>query len=239
MDKVFLLGNVGFSENENVAYVIGDAFGDLSVLPNVYTVTQFFKAVFEGCLPTYRTWIVGQGIDASERKILRLCEAHQPNICFHFGEFYTAPLSAYAIKNLEWRNFQFIDSTRVHASLRFIDLHDEALLAGDFLVTAARELTEQACRQVLPHGQLMVKHVQINRFHQLFPLPVAVETLFQLTNDNKRSLKSLTRFYQDYSCAAEVSLSFDLYSAEEMQQVMQTLAEKTFGHFSSRMDKGT
>lgn len=277
MHNDFLLGNEAFAEKETVAYIIGDTFEVLSQLPAVYTLKQFFKLLLENRLPTHRIWIVGQGIRAAVREVLSFCGEFRPDVHFHFGslsfaaslndELLSPPAETPAPGILEWQDFHFIDAARVKADLKLSQLSDMQLLAQDFLLIAARELSEQACRQTVPGGQLLVKQANIHRFHQLLPLPITVETQFQLTNDNKRSLKSLTRFYQKsagkpiliaqrseavraqrstegqddpsqhYSCAAEVNLSFDLYSAEEAKQLLQTLGVKTFGHFSDKINE--
>lgn len=109
-------------------------------------------------------------------------------------------------------------------------------MAQDFLFTAARELTERACQSAVNDGVLIIKQASFFSFHRLLPLSISVETKFQLTHDNKRSLKSLTRFYQGYACTSEVSLSFDLYSKEEANEFYKGLAEKTIEHLSLKLE---
>ena len=233
-NKDILFGN-RLIDHETVAYIIGDEFVSLSQLPGILTITQFFMALLEDRLPVHRVWVVGQGIDPSERKILRLCEAYRPNIRLHVAEEMPTPKGLDATEALEWQSFQFVDSTRVQAELKLAHLSEDALLAHDFLFIAARELSEKSCQHVVPNGRLLIKQAQLQSFHRCFPLPLTVETQFQLANDNKRSLKSLSRFYQDYSCIAEVSLSFDLYTLEDAQQLLKALGAKTFGHFSEKI----
>ena len=241
------------NEQKTVAYIIGNAFEALASLPNVYTINQVFSAMMENCLPKHSVWVVGQGIHVSVRELLKLCTKYRSELNLHFGSLALNSTEEYMqmqeffaqeqVKKqtehelLEWRNFHFIESTRVKADLQLVNISDKSLLAQDFLLIAARELSEKACRQVVSSGQLIIKHASINRFHQTFPLPMTVEAQFQLAHDNKRSLKSLTRFYQDYSCTAEVNLSFDLYSEKEANALLQTLGVKTFTHFSDKLEE--
>jgi len=249
------------NEHKTVAYIIGNHFDTLAQLPNVYTLNQFFSAILTNCLPQHRLWIVGQGIHAAVREILSLCEKYRTGLHFHFGslalneqEAWTqlhelfsqaAVQAARSTKDqdnpnqqenkLEWCHFQFVDANRIKADLKLSHLSEDALLAHDFVLTAARELSEKACRYSMPNGKLLLKSAQLNSFHRFFPLPITVETQFQLTNDNTRSLKSLTRFYQDYACIAEAHLSFDLHTETEAKKLLRVLGEKTFTHFSDKM----
>ncbi len=70
------------NEQKSVAYIIGNSYGAIAQLPGVYTIDQFFSAVFENGLPEYRSWIIGQGIHDSVREILNLCKKYRSNICF-------------------------------------------------------------------------------------------------------------------------------------------------------------
>lgn len=251
------------NEKRTIAYIIGNAFETIAQLPDVYTVNQFFSAILINCLPKHRLWIVGQGIHVSVREILSLCEKYCPELHLHFGslasneklaeqsilitqhnEAMQAQRSTESQKNLnqkesklEWSHVQFISPNRVKADLKLTTLSDEDLLTHDFTLMAARELSEKACHQSLPNGKLIIKTVQLHHFHRFFPLPITVEMQFQLVNDNKRSLKSLTRFYQDYACTAEAHLSFDLYSELEAKKLLQSLGEKTFMHCSENLEK--
>lgn len=237
--------------HERVAYIVGDEYQLLSSLSRVMTIRQFTIAVLEQRLVRHRLWIVGQGMSHDELRFLRLCEAYLPGVRFHFGA--QCPLlqennlcaesnienynSSTVNDTMEWRDFHFIDATRVEAELKVQRLSESHFLAQDFLFTAAKELTERACQSAILGGILVIKQASFLSFHRLFPLPIKVETKFQLLQDNKRSLKSLTRFYQDYACTAEVTLSFDLYSKEEAEEFYKTLAEKTVDHFSRKMEE--
>ena len=130
-----------------------------------------------------------------------------------------------------------MEPNRVKADLKLADLSEDALLAHDFIFTAARELTEKSCQDIISNGKILIKNAQLHSFHRFLPLPITVETKFQLTHDNQRGLKSFTRFYQDYACIAEVNLSFDLLTEEEAKQLLQALGEKTFGHFSDKINE--
>lgn len=237
--------------HEKVAYIVGDDYPILSELSRVLTIRQFTIAVLEQRLPRHRLWIVGQGLSHDELRFLRLCETYLQGVRFHFGSqcplipseglFAESPSEKYSVsspstKNIEWRNFHFIDATRVKAELSISQLSESHFLAQDFLFAAARELTEHACQSVEPKGVLIIKQASFYSFHRLFPLPISVETKFQIVHDNKRSLKSLTRFYQDYACTAEVSLSFDLYSKEEADVFYKSLAEKTVEHWAEKIE---
>ncbi len=249
--KEDVLGNT-LSANEKVAYIVGDGYEILSGLSRVLTIRQFTIAVLEQRLPLHRLWVVGQGISHDQVRFLRLCESHLEGVRFHFGSqcslisdanlLAESPKTTYAVskaeKNLAWYNFHFIDATRVQAELKISQLPEVHFLAQEFLFTAARELSERACQSALPSAVLVIKQASFQSFHRLFPLPIMVETQFQLSQDNKRSLKSLTRFYQDYSCTAEVSLSFDLYSEEQAKEFYRVLAEKTVEHLSVKIEEG-
>ena len=243
------LGNSLLS-HEKVAYIVSDDYQMLSELSRVTTIRQFMIAVLEQRLPKHRLWIVGQGIGHDELRFLRLCETYLQGVRFYFGAqcplipseglFAESPCEEYSvsssrIKNFEWRDFHFIDATRVQAELMILQLSESHFLAQDFLFTAARELTERACQSAVSDGVLVIKQASFLSFHRLFPLPIKVETKFQLAEDNKRSLKSLTRFYQDFACTAEVSLSFDLYSKEEADSFYKALAEKTVEHLAEKI----
>lgn len=248
--KEDVFGNT-LTAHEKVAYIVGDDYHALSGLSRVISIRQFTIAVLERCLPLHRLWIVGQGMSHEDLRFLRLCETHLSGVRFHFGspcpltprkEFFAqSPVEAYSVSklnenNIEWRNFQFIDAARVQAELHLGQMPESAFLAQDFLFTAAKELTERACQSAVPEGVLVIKQASFQSFHRLFPLPIMVETKFQLTHDNKRSLKSLTRFYQGYACTAEVSLSFDLYSKEEADTFYKGLAAKTIEHLSLKLE---
>ena len=245
--------NNALESHDKVAYIVGDDYHVLSGLSRVIIIRQFTIAVLERCLPLHRLWIVGQGMSHEDLRFLRLCETHLSGVRFHFGSpcplipskdlFAQSPVETYSVSkqnenNIEWRNFQFIDATRVQAELHLGQMSECAFLAQDFLFTAAKELTERACRSAVPEGVLVIKQASFQSFHRLFPLPIMVETKFQLTHDNKRSLKSLTRFYQGYACTAEVSLSFDLYSKEEADIFYKGLAGKTVEQFSIKIEEG-
>ena len=236
--------------SHRVAYIVGDDYQMLSGLTRVLTIRQFIIAVLEQRLPKHRLWIVGQGMSQDELRFLRLCETYLEGVRFHFGAqcplipskglFAESPTEKYKVsqsnETIEWRNFHFMDATRVQAELNVTQLSESHFLAQDFLFTAAKELTERACQSAAPKGVLIIKQASFLSFHRLFPLPIKVETKFQLVNDNQRSLKSLTRFYQDYACTAEVNLAFDLYSQEEADDFYRRLAEKTMAHFSEKME---
>lgn len=233
-------------EESKVAYIVGEGYELLTGLSRVLTIKQFKIAVLEQRLPLHRLWIVGQGLNQNDLNFLRLCETHLPGVRFHFGSSVMcsvaeSPKTEYVVENnkgnLDWQNFHFIDATRVKAELNVTQLSESDFLAQDFLFTAARELTERACQSAVNSGVLIIKQASFFSFHRLFPLPISVETKFQLANDNKRSLKSLTRFYQGYACTSEVSLSFDLYSKEEAHEFYKGLAEKTVEQYSRIIEK--
>lgn len=234
---------LGNKSDIKVAYIVGDNYPIVSSLSRVMTIRQFTIAVLEQRLPKHRLWIVGQGLNHDELRFLHLCETHLEGMRFHFGLqcsnglFAESSVEEYSVsssnvKNMEWQHFHFIDATRVKAELNLLQLSESHFLAQDFLFTAARELTERACQSALPKGVLIIKQASFHSFHRLFQLPISVETKFQLIQDNKRSLKSLTRFYQGYACTSEVSLSFDLYSKEETDEFYKELAEKTVEQYS-------
>ena len=236
--------------NQKVAYIVGDNYPILSELSRVITIRQFMIAVLEQRLSKHRLWIIGQGLTHDELRFLRLCETHLQGTRFHFGSqcplipsqnlCAESPCEKYSVskpkENSEWRNFHFIDPTRVKDELHLLQLSESHFLAQDFLFAAARELTERACQSAVPSGILIIKQASFYSFQRLLPLPITVETKFQLMHDNKRSLKSLTRFYQDYACTAEVNLSFDLYSKEEADRLYKTLAEKTVEHWAVKIE---
>lgn len=245
-------------EEHKVAYVIGNHLGTLTQLPNVYTLDQFFKALCLHSLPKHSLWIIGQGIHTAVKELLQSCAHFKDDLNIYVGSLhpcmaeqqtweYDYPLFEHQkpekkeeIKKyslLEWKNFHFMDSTRVAADLHIAALSTNELLQHDFLWLAARELSESACQQALSNCHIVIRQAQLNRFLQLFPLPIKVETQFQFINDNKRSLKSLTRFYQDYCCAAEITLTFDIYSEQESQNLIHSLAEKTFLRYSENAEK--
>ncbi|MES2203721.1 MAG: hypothetical protein V4496_00720 [Pseudomonadota bacterium] len=246
------LGNTLIA-TEKTAYIVGDNYQVISELSRVITIRQFMIAVLEQRLPEQRLWIVGQGINHDDMRFLRLCETYLPSARFHFNTpcplipseelKVESPTTKYSVSNkmdkiFEWQGFHFIDATRVQAELNVMQLSESNFFAQDFLFTAARELTERACQSAVENGVMIIKQASFLSFHRLFPLPIKVETKFQIVHDNQRSLKSLTRFYQDYACTAEVNLSFDLYSKEEGEAFYKTLAEKTVGHLSSKIEEG-
>lgn len=245
-----VLGN-SLAANERVAYIVGNDYQIISGLSRVITIRQFTIAILEQRLPAHRLWIVGQGISHDELRFLRLCETHIPGIRFYFGAQpplippenlrAESSIEEYRIskpnENIEWRNFHFIDATRVQAELKVQQLSESDFLAQDFLFTAAKELTKRACQSAVSDGVMVIKQASFLSFHRLFPLPIKVETKFQLVQDNKNSLKSLTRFYQDYACTAEVNLMFDLHSKEEAEKFYKELAEKTVEHLSMKIEE--
>lgn len=220
-----------------VGYIIGDAFAELAQLPGVLTVTQFFTAHFAECLPYYRVWIIGQGISSEIRNILNLCNAHSRKIKLQFTENTTPTTQAIELHPFEWDRFQFVDGTRVQASLTLIEVSEAELLSQVLLIQAAKEFNERACKETLPGSKISVKQVNFQRFQQMMPLPLNVETQFELNkNENKRSMKSLTRFYQNEVCIAEVILIFDFYTAEEACKILKNLGYKTFESFSNKIE---
>lgn len=225
----------GFEADNKIAYIVGEGYELLTSLSRVLTIKQFQIAALEQRLPLHRIWIVGQGLSQNDLDFLRLCEAHLQGVRFHFC---SKAIDTTKNQNsiLERQSIHFIDATRVKAELNVTQLSEADFLAQDFLFAAARELTEHACQLAIKNSVLIIKQASFLSFHRLFPLPISVETKFQLIHDNKRSLKSTTRFYQSYACTAEVSLSFDLYEKEEADQFYKRLAEKTIGHFSAQVD---
>ena len=227
--------------HDKVAYIVGEGYELLTGLSRVLTIKQFKIAVLEQRLPLHRLWIVGQGLNQDDLSFLRLCEMHLQGVRFHLGSSVEcsvaeSPRTEYVVSrnknNLDWQHFHFMDSARVKAELNVTQLPESDFLAQDFLFTAARELTERACRSAVNNGVLIIKQASFFSFHRLLPLPISVETKFQIAFDNKRSLKSLTRFYQGYACTSEVTLSFDLYSKEEASEFYKELAEKTVEQYS-------
>lgn len=239
---------------DNIAYIVGDSYAMLENLSCIFSISKFMRAVITQHLPTQCSWVIGQGLSRDEIRFLRLCEQHLDNIKFFFGSQGVATLidnkslaqsvcveyeivddKAKQDKIFEWYNFHFLDATRVQAELVVMQLSESLFFAQDFLFTAARELSERACQTALSDSVMMIKQANLQIFHRLFPLPIMVETQFTLSRDNKRSLKSLTRFYQDYACAAEVTIFFDLYTQDQAREFYQILAEKTVGHLSKKI----
>ena len=70
------------NEQKSVAYIIGNSYGAIAQLPGVYTIDQFFSAVFENGLPEHRSWIIGQGIHDSVKEVLSLCKKYRSDIYF-------------------------------------------------------------------------------------------------------------------------------------------------------------
>lgn len=69
--------------NGRLAYVVGDSYSELSRLPGVLTVSQFFKGVLEGNLPLNLTWMIGQGMNSIEHNLLQLCKTYRSEIRFY------------------------------------------------------------------------------------------------------------------------------------------------------------
>lgn len=74
--------------NSKLAYVVGDAYYELSRLPGVLTATQFFKSVIDGSLPLDRTWMTGQGLSSVEESLLRLCKNYRSEIRFYSSDLF-------------------------------------------------------------------------------------------------------------------------------------------------------
>ena len=74
------------NEQKSVAYIIGNSYVAIAQLPGVYTIDQFFSALFENNLPKNSRWIIGQGIHDSVADILNLCKNHRSDICFDSTE---------------------------------------------------------------------------------------------------------------------------------------------------------
>ena len=70
------------NEQKSVAYIIGNSYVAIAQLPGVYTIDQFFSAVFENGLPEHRSWIIGQGIHDSVKEVLSLCKKYRSDIYF-------------------------------------------------------------------------------------------------------------------------------------------------------------
>ncbi len=237
MDEAIEFGNVALGDT-NAGYIIGDRFEELTQLPGVFTIKQFFKALFENELPKYRSWVVGQGIDASIRYILYLCEQYSSAMRFQFSSSEPGDVCTVLPGAWEWQSLHFTEATRLEAELRLLDGSTRSLFTQDFIFTAARELVERGCALAVPESLLVTKQAQFQSFLRIFPLPIRVEAQFHLMNDNKRTLKSIVRFYQDYQCAAEVVLHFDLYTKEEADPFIYDISKKTFESFSRRVSEG-
>lgn len=223
-------GNIVMTNN--VGYIVGDRFEELTQLQGVFTVTQFFKALLEDNLPTYRSWVIGQGVDASTRHILHLCEHYRSGGRFQPIFVDSGEVSTVFPIDWEWHQLRFTEATRLEAELILVDSSANSLFTQDFIFNAARELVKRGCALALPGSLLVTKQAQFQNFLRIFPLPIHAEAQFHLVNDNKRSLKSTVRFYQDYHCVSELNLQFDLYEKPEASEIIQEFGKKTFESFT-------
>ncbi len=219
----------------DVGYIIGDNFGPVAQLPHVFTLKQFFKMMLDAKLPKYRRWIIGQGIDSSVHHALRLLGETSDVIHFQCA---LPEVEARRVQDditWEWHHMHFTDATHLQAELKLLHASTKNLFTQDFIFSIAHELTQAGCEQAMPGGMLVTKQAQLSCFHRLFPLPIRVETQFHFTKDNALSLKSITRFYQNYLCAVEAVLHFDLHDQPSSQSLIYELGQKTFDGFSKQV----
>ena len=188
MEHEIELGNEAFEPK--VGYIVGDKFEELTQLNGVFTIEKFFQQLFEQTLPKHQSWIIGQGIDASIRHVLYLCEKYSRSVKFQFILPEKGDVGVVPYPTWEWHHVQFTEATRLSAELKLIESTTRHLFTQSFIFSAASDLTEHACQIALPESLLVTKSAQLNCFHRLMPLPIRVEVHFQILSDNKRTLKT-------------------------------------------------
>ena len=210
--------------DQHCGYVLGNQF-DYPEFEQVYTIDLFFKRFFQGELPHYQYWVIGQGLTVAERQMLLKLQSVCPSLQFSSGAFDASQMET-TEQIIELQYFYPIGQYHYQAELYVTDeLKPSILMEGlDKLLTKGFDYD-------FPGHLFFVKNANILQIRKLLPLSLSVEARFDKEfhpNSHYATLKGKARFYQENHCMAEITCLIDIEKAEVSKKFESQAAAVAF-----------
>ena len=205
-------------------YVLGNSF-NFPEFEQVFTIDHFFKRFFQGELPHYNLWIIGQGLSHAERQMLLKLQNVCPSLTFSSAAFDATQLEPQE-QAIELQYFYPIASLHYQAELYILgELKPSVLMEG------LDKLLRQGLVSEYPDHELFLRNSHLLQIRRLLPLALSIEVkLEKILHPNSQyfTFKGKARFYQESHCMAEINLLFELEKQEVSKKHANQAAEKVF-----------
>lgn len=243
-----------YSSYTNQGYILGNTC-EYEPYEHVFTFDRFLEALMQGKLPLYRSWIVGQGVSAEERDLLRRLHQAWPEVHFVMPaiEAWHNPVARTALHHVH-----VIEPHHYQADVYFSPFYSPKAksdklapawevvgssglqqgphrLSSDCarLVEAIEALTVEGLQSTYPKGFIAIKDLKLHQVRKLFPLAVSLEVqLFRsaYANSYAKHFTAKSRFYQDAFCLAEANFHVEVETEESVMAKDALAASRAFNH---------
>lgn len=215
----------------NCGYILGNDF-DYPKLEQVFTVDRFFKRFFQGELPHYSMWVIGQGLSYAERQMLLKLQSVCPSLNFTSSIFQASntfqrePGLESQEQLVELQHFYLVTPLHYQAELYVL---------GDLKTSVFMEGVDKLLRQGMAHEYpgygLFLRNAHLLQIRRLMPLGLSIEARLEkyaCPNNQCISFKGKARFYQEGYCVAEINLQFDLEEKKITHRHLSQAADRVF-----------
>lgn len=213
-------------------YILGNQF-DYPEYEQVFTIDLFFKRFFQGALPHYHLWIIGQGLSLAERQLLLKLQAVCPSLVFsnHVYQISEAGLIEAKTKAdheslVELQYFYAIGLLHYQAELYVLeDLKPAVLMEG------MDKLLRRGLANDFPGHEVFLRNAHLLQHKRLLPLSLSVEVRLEKEphpNSYYSTLKGKARFYQESYCVAEINVVVEVETDKHSKRHANHAAEKKF-----------
>lgn len=213
-------------------YILGNQF-NYPEYEQVFTIDLFFKRFFQGELPHYDLWVIGQGLSLVERKLLLKLQAICPSLNFSHHVFHLAETGALEIKAeepqeglIELQYFYAIGLWHYQAELYVLDELKPAVL-----MEGMDKLLKQGLLTDFPGHDVFLKNAHLLQIKRLLPLGLSIEIRLEKEphpNSYYSTLKGKARFYQENCCVAEINLIVEVEKSKQSKRHVKHAIEKRF-----------
>ena len=207
-------------------YILGNQF-NYPEFEQVFTIDLFFKRFFQGELPHYDVWIIGQGLSAAERQMLFKLQSVCPSLIFsNSAQSIEFTQDINLEKNIELQHFYVINPLHYQAEL-YVLSH----LTPSVFLEGLNQLLQKGLSIDFPGYDVFLRSTHLLQIRRLLPLALSVEVkLEDLSNPNTqfKTFRGKARFYQENYCMAEMNIQFDLEKSNVTKKHANQAVEKIF-----------
>ena len=215
-------------------------------LEHVFSIDQFFKALFQGSLPHYDTWIVGQGLSETECHLLSKLNSLLPHVQFVLPSFQQA--NALSETGTLIQRFYRIERLHYQAEVYFATMPHKSIQSKDHqapspigmsssqLIEASELIVATGLSQEFKRATVHVKGCKLNQLKPLLPLPLSAQMqCFKSAYANRylNAFNVKAHFYQAETCIAECAMQVEVSPKAQYEEASWALVEEALEKLST------
>lgn len=198
--------------NPSVYYIVSEHLAEQQTLPCYISFHDFLIQALQQRLPAQKTWVLGQGLTLAQQHTLKQLQPFLVSETLVYPEEEQSTLA----NELSLRQFRQIDTASFEAEILLSEAHFSGEQSDGIYETSLLMLQRIAAIGKLGHlsdPRLSLRKVSLSKAHDFSLRPIKVETVIKTVTpykDVRVNASTVTRFYQEGQCCAEVFIKLDL-----------------------------